>query len=301
MPQQNTSDDTLFLGVDGGGTKCRAVLTTASREVLGTGTAGPANPFQGWNQTIHSLDEATDMALLDAGLGEHDMQRIVAGIGLAGVNLPGVYRSMSKWEHRFKHMFLTTDLEIACVGAHGGADGAVIVVGTGSSGCSIINGHVSIIGAHGFSFGDICSGAWLGLEAVRAVLLSSDSLGPDTSLTEQVSAKLVANGVSIVEKLAGAKPREFARLARLVFDAANNGDQVAIEIIQRGAQYLNAVARKLWETEPRSMSILGGLREVIIPWLDEDISSRLSQAENEADIGAVLFAQRKLSELKQAA
>ena len=292
MPEEKARDNTIYLGLDGGGSKCRAVLMTGDRQVLGTGIAGPANPFQGYDQTIDSIQEATAIALADAGLGHDELAHVVAGIGLAGVNLPTVYHSMSEWKHPFGHMFLTTDLEIACFGAHDGRSGAVIVAGTGSSGCSIIDGKTLIIGAHGFSFGDTCSGAWIGLEAIRAVLLAGDELGPKTQLSETFSRLLLANGNSLVEKMASAKPREFARLASLVFDAANAGDQVAVEIIQEGARYLNSVARKLWATNPPAMSLLGGLRELIVPWLDEEIASRLSQAENSADVGAVVYAQR---------
>ena len=60
------------------------------------------------------------------------LKQVVAGLGLAGVNLPGLYQKINEWHHPFKEMFLTTDLHTACIGAHKGADGAVIITGTGS-------------------------------------------------------------------------------------------------------------------------------------------------------------------------
>ena len=101
--------------------------------------------------------------------------------------------------------------------------------------------------------------------------------------------------------MASAKPRDFARLATLVFDAAKAGDQVATEIIQDGARYLNSVARKLWATNPQAISLLGGLRNHILPWLDDDISDRMSPAVNAPDVGAVIYAQRKFEDLMVAA
>ena len=301
MRDQVVRDDTIYLGIDGGGTKCSATLMTGDRQVIGAGIAGPANPFQGQAQTIDSINEATDAAIAAAGLGRDDLARVVAGVGLAGLNLPAVYEAMSDWKHPFGHMFLTTDLEIGCFGAHDGRDGAVIVVGTGSSGCSIVGGKTLIIGAHGFSFGDTCSGAWIGLEAIRAVLLAEDGLGQETLLTESVTSLVLASGNSIVEKMAHARPSDFARLAGLVFDAADSGDPIAVEIIQRGARYLNSVARKLWTTNPPAMSILGGLRKLIVPWLDEEVTARLSPPVTSADIGAVIYAQRKFRDLTKAA
>jgi glucosamine kinase len=301
MPHQEAPDDTVYLGIDGGGTKCSAILMTADREVLGSGIAGPANPFQGFSQSIESMEQATAYALEDAGLGEDALAAIVAGVGLAGVNLPMVFQRMSEWAHPFGQMFLTTDLEIACCGAHDGDDGAVIISGTGSSGCSIVDGKTIIVGAHGFPFGDTGSGAWFGLEAVRAVLLAIDDLGPETSLTQSLNDELDVNGVSIVERMMKAKPSDFARLANFVFQAAESGDEVATGIIRRGTGYLNNVARQLLATRPPAIALLGGLKDKVLPWLAEDISAQMSPATNPADIGAIIYAQRKHRELLAAA
>ncbi len=40
---QNESQ--LFIGIDGGGSKCRATIYSPKMGVIGTGVAGRANPF----------------------------------------------------------------------------------------------------------------------------------------------------------------------------------------------------------------------------------------------------------------
>src|SRR5690606_13168083 len=172
MPTAN--DEILLLGIDGGGSKCRARLISATDQLMGAGVGGPANPLHGVQQTIDSITTATELALQVAGLPHSAMNQLIAGIGLAGVNLPSLFQIMSNWQHPFKQMFLTTDLHIACLGAHNSDEGAVIVAGTGSCGYSYVSGVAKIFGAHGFPFGDKGSGAWMGLEAVKAVLLASD-------------------------------------------------------------------------------------------------------------------------------
>jgi len=301
MQDLGVSEDTIYLGVDGGGTKCRAILTTADRRVIGTGVAGPANPFLGQAQAIDSIRTATDAAISDAGLHRDDLSRVVAGIGLAGLNLPEVHAATADWQHPFAHMFMTTDLEVGCYGAHDGGDGAIIVVGTGSSGCAIVGGKSLIISAYGFMFGDICGGAWIGVEAIRAVLLANDGLGEKTSLTEAVDRSISATGNAIVEKMANARPSELARLAGLVFEAADAGDAVATEIIRRGAKHVDAVAARLWQAKPPAMSILGGLRELIVPWLDKETASKLTPPKYSPEIGAVVYAQHKYRKLLEAA
>ena len=51
----------IFVGVDGGGTGCRAVIGTASR-VLGEGRGGPANATSDLNGAIRSVLDALNRA-----------------------------------------------------------------------------------------------------------------------------------------------------------------------------------------------------------------------------------------------
>ena len=56
-----------------------------------------------------------------------DMSRLIVGAGLAGVNMPEYFRIFSEWQHPFQELHLTSDLHVACIGAHQGGDGAVII------------------------------------------------------------------------------------------------------------------------------------------------------------------------------
>lgn len=287
------SDEIMYLGIDGGGSKCRAQIISAADQLIGSGVGGPANPLHGVQQTIDSISAATELALQEAGLSPSAMSQLIAGIGLAGVNLPSLFQIMNNWQHPFKHMFLTTDLHIACLGAHNSDEGAVIVAGTGSCGYSYVSGVSTILGAHGFPFGDKGSGAWMGLEAVKAVLLASDGLGPETSLTQLLGNFLHAEGVMIVDKMANAKSRDYARLAVFVLNAAEQDDAVALSIVQEGAAYITAVAEKLWSSGAVRMSFIGGLSQRLIPWLSPAISVKLSAPIGQPEFGAIYYAKQQ--------
>lgn len=291
----------LYIGIDGGGTKCRARLFTADNQVIGTGVGGPANPLHGLSQAKASILQAVEMALTDANLPNAEAANLVAGAGLAGVNLPSLFDVMSNWHHPFKKMYLTTDLHIACLGAHNQDQGAVMIAGTGSCGYSFVKNKETCIGGHGFPFGDKAGGAWFGLEAVKAVLLASDNLGPYTRLSDYIEQHLGARGVMIVDKMGAAKSSDYAQLARYVFEAAKEGDAVAVAIVEDGAAYLSAVAEKLWETEPGRMSLIGGLSGILTPWLKPSIASSLSEPISQPEFGAVYFArqQEKVREPKK--
>ncbi len=289
----NLGSKPLFIGVDGGGTKCRASVYSADNQVLGTGVGGPANPFHGEAQAKVSIVQSVDMALANAGLPSSVIGDLIAGVGLAGVNLPSLFEAMNTWHHPFKKMYLTTDLHIACLGAHTRDEGAVMIAGTGSCGYSFVNGKATIVGAHGFPFGDKCSGAWIGLEAVKAVLLASDELGPQTCLNDLIGAHLQAKGVMIVDKMGAAKSSDYAQLARFVLEAAEQKDEVAIKIMREGADYMSAVAEKLWATGPSRMSLIGGLSGPLTSWLKPSVAASLSNPISQPEFGAVYFARQQ--------
>lgn len=295
----NLDSGQLFIGLDGGGTKCRARIFTADDKVLGTGIGGPANPLHGQSQAKASILQAVEMALTDAGLPNSDAGNLIAGVGLAGVNLPSLFEVMNTWHHPFKKMYLTTDLHIACLGAHTRDEGAVMIAGTGSCGYSYVKGKSTIIGAHGFPFGDKCSGAWIGLEAVKAVLLASDNLGPQTSLNDLIGDHLHAKGVMIVDKMGAAKSSDYAQLARFVLKAADLKDEVAVKIMREGADYMSAVAEKLWETGPSRMSLIGGLSEPLMSWLKPNVAESLSSPICQPEFGAVYFAKQQYALVSQ--
>jgi len=294
----NSSDNNnqYFLGIDGGGSKCKAIVVNAQNQVLGTGISGPGNPLHGFEQAVNSIVESAQLALKDAGLHNLSLGDIPAGVGLAGVNLPVLFEQMSNWQHPFKQMFLTTDLLIACLGAHNGSDGAVMITGTGSCGFSYVDGHPYIVGAHGFPHGDKGSGAWFGLQAAKQVLLSLDGITTESSMNDKLLVLLdVDNGVDLVEAIAGKPATYYAKLANLVFDAAEEGDKLALSIVKEGAGYISDVARQLWKKNPPRMSLIGGLTPRIQPWLDEDIKEQLSEPLSPPEMGSVLFAQQQLA------
>jgi glucosamine kinase len=289
----------LFLGIDGGGSKCKAVLMDAQDNILGSGIAGPGNPLHGFAQAINSIKTSAELALQDAGLPTTNLANIVTGIGLAGVNLPKLYTQMANWQHPFKAMFLTTDLVIACLGAHKKNDGAVMITGTGSCGFSYVDQKPLIIGAHGFPHGDKGSGAWFGLQAAKQVLLSLDGLTAPTRMSASLLTLLNCHSdVDLVEEIANKPATFYAKFANLVFDAAESGDQCAKEIILEGADYINGVATKLWQQKPTRMSMIGGLSPRLISWLAPEVVNKLSPPLSPPEVGAVLFAKQQLAQNK---
>ena len=289
------NNNNIFLGIDGGGSKCKAIVMSADNKILGTGISGPGNPLHGFEQATHSIVTSAKLALADANIAESSLGNIVAGVGLAGVNLPVLFEQMNNWQHPFKAMHLTTDLLIACLGAHQGEDGAVIISGTGSCGFSYVDGEPYIVGAHGFPHGDKGSGAWFGLQAAKQVLLSLDGLTATSSLNDKLLSLLnVKTGVELVEAIAGKPAAFYARMANLVFDAAEQGDALALAIVKEGANYIDNVATQLSKCCPPRLSLIGGLTPRLLPWLAQEVQNSLSAPLNSPEVGAVFYARQHM-------
>ena len=289
------NNNNIFLGIDGGGSKCKAIVMSADNKILGTGISGPGNPLHGFEQATHSIVTSAKLALADANIAESSLGNIVAGVGLAGVNLPVLFEQMNNWQHPFKAMHLTTDLLIACLGAHQGEDGAVIISGTGSCGFSYVDGEPYIVGAHGFPHGDKGSGAWFGLQAAKQVLLSLDGLIATSSLNDKLLSLLnVKTGVELVEAIAGKPAAFYARMANLVFDAAEQGDALALAIVKEGANYIDNVATQLSKRCPPRLSLIGGLTPRLLPWLAQEVQNSLSAPLNSPEVGAVFYARQQM-------
>jgi glucosamine kinase len=301
LMSNSASEKTILVGIDGGGSKCLARLETLDGTFLGSGLGGPANPLHGLERAQNSIVTSVANALEDAGMKSDQFSNVIAGVALAGVNLPSLYNVMMAWDHPFKSIYLTTDLHAACLGAHRGQDGAVIVVGTGSCGYLSMGNESLVLGAHGFLLGDMGSGAWIGLEAVKAILLADDNLGPQTKLTAAVCEKLDTDPLGLIEHLSKASSNEFAKLAPLVFAAVEQGDELAAEIIRVGAAYIESVANQLLESNPPRLSMIGGISPLLFDWFDEALIERISPPLEQPEQGALYFARAELEKANERA
>ena len=121
----------FLIGVDGGGTSCRAVIAARDGTRLGEGLAGSANILHRPDRRRDNIVEAAGLAARDAGLAESWIRERAAVLGLAGSNV-GTYANRIASILPFRVSHVETDALIALEGALGEADGAVAIVGTGS-------------------------------------------------------------------------------------------------------------------------------------------------------------------------
>jgi glucosamine kinase len=280
--------NTLLLGVDGGGTRCRVRLCAPTGAKLGEATGGPANIRFGLDQSFSALLHATSRCLEQAGLSSRDYSRIVACLALAGASEPAELRAAQRYEHPFGRAFITNDAHAACVGAHGGRDGGIIVVGTGTVGWAEMNGRHIRVGGWGLPVSDEGSGAWLGCEALRRVLWAHDGRIAWSDLLTALFRQFQSDPHAIVRWVTHAAPREFASLASAIVEHA--GDPVADELMRQAAGHIDGLAARLVSLGVERLALAGGLAAFIETWLSGDTKRHLVEPQGDALEGALQLA-----------
>src|SRR3954452_12381493 len=217
----------LFIGVDGGGTGCRARVEDGQGHVLGTGIAGPAALRLGVDRSLAEVEKACRAALDEAGLGADALRSVHAVVGLAGVGRKGVLEELIQRPHPFRSVAYVHDATIACIGAHGSQDGGIVIVGTGSVGFAVVGGHEVRVGGYGFPISDEGSGADVGLHAIRLALRAYDERAVDSSLTRDVMTRFNNDPFEAVAWMDPATATDYATFAPLVLRHADAGDPVA--------------------------------------------------------------------------
>ena len=271
--------DPLFIGVDGGGTGCRARIEDAQGCLLGTGIAGPAALRIGVDRALAEVVKACRVALEEAGLGSNALSSVHAAVGLAGVGRKGVLEQLVLQPHPFRSVVYAHDASIACIGAHGARDGGIVIVGTGSVGFAVVGGRE-------------VSGADLGLHSIRLALRAYDKRAVETSLTRDVMMRFHNDPFEAVAWMDHATATDYAIFAPLVMRHADAGDPVARRIIRDAAEQIDELVRRLSDCGASRVALLGGLASSMQPWLAPDVQRRLVPVEGDAVDGALHLARR---------
>jgi len=283
----------LYIGIDGGGTSCRARIEDAKGNVLGQGTAGPATTRIGVDSSMQAVRTASEAAAMDASLMPSALGHLIAGVGLAGIDRKGAREALMSVTHPFQDVVFASDANVACLGAHRGRDGGIVVLGTGSIGFASVKGRELRIGGYGFPISDEGSGADLGLQAVRLALRAHDGRISSGPFLLEVIEKLGSDPVALVAWAEQATATDYASLAPVALTYAEAGDPFAEEIVAEGARQAGLLIRSLVKFGAPRISLLGGLASRMVQWLSPEVAHFLSPPEADAVAGALLLARRK--------
>lgn len=285
---------TYLLGIDGGGTGCRAAVADMEGRILGTGRSGSANIMTDMNVARANIIEATTFALRDAGLDAAEIPSLDAVLGLAGANV-GSNAADLRAVLPFRNASVHSDGFIALQGAIGDHDGTVVILGTGSAFITRAGGEVRFAGGWGFKVGDLGGGARLGRALLEETLLAHDGFHPSSDLTAKVMARFGGDPHAIVQFAHAATPSDFGALAPMIFDHADNGDAVAAGLLDAAVRQIEEGLATVMRPGAHRLALLGGLGPLYEPRLSPAYRARLHKPLNDALTGAVQLAVKQFA------
>lgn len=256
----------LLIGIDGGGTSCRATLligSSARHDVV----LGSANVSTDFDAALATINAALAQLAAQAGLTLADLATASAHLGLAGVMSPAIAARVAA-HLPFAHVTVTDDRPTTIAGALGEADGALAAIGTGSFIGRQAAGKIHGVGGWGFYIGDQASGAWLLRRCLEEVMLAVDGFAPHTDLSHAILREHGDDPGRIVLFSLNSQPADYARLARDVVAAAEAGDPLGARLMQEGAAYIQKALDVVGWTPGEALCLTGGLGPAYGRWLN---------------------------------
>ena len=265
---------TPVLGVDAGATKTFALVADAAGHILGFGQRGPGNhQTTGLEPALKEIRRSCEDAVAQAGVS----RPVDCGcFGLAGADLPIDFLLLGPTidaMHLVHRIRVKNDTMVALRAGLRRNWGVAVICGTGTNAAGIgPDGRETRFPGLGPISGDWGGGGDIALEAVGLVCRAWDGRGQPTLLTDMV---LFSLGIPSVDDLISLLyqgqfdyyPGQFDRrrlrsLVPLVFEAAEQGDQVARDLLIRVgsevATMANAIIRRLGLEDSDVEVVLGG-------------------------------------------
>jgi len=239
-----------IVGVDGGQSSTRCLVVDERGHVLGHGRGGPSNHLRGGRGTAR-LRQALATVFAAALPGEVHPE--VAGIclGMTGVTrgeqTQQIVEEIVREYVSPEHMYVCGDMSIALAGAAVLGPGVLVYAGTGANTYGVDESGPKVrVGGWGYLIDDEGAGYDLGRQALKWVFRAEDGRGRPTFLREKFLAHF---GCATLRDLLykvyegdGLPRPEIAALARLVGEAAAEGDAVAQSILALAGQTLAETA-----------------------------------------------------------
>lgn len=290
----------IFIGIDGGASKSKVRIEDADGHLLGQAIGGPSNIRLSVNNSWEAINQTIQEALKNTNISLHDKNyRFHAGMGLAGCEVSEAYDAFTAHTHPFATLQVSSDAHVACVGAHHGEDGAIIIIGTGVIGYQIEAGKNSRVGGWGFPHDDEGGGAWLGLEAARLTFQWLDHRTEKSALVEDVYEFFNRDFEKFVTWANRANSSEFARLAPIVINHAQQNEHSAIRLMKKAAHAVDRIAVGLEKFRTHQdkfpIALFGGIAPFVEPLLGEELRSSLVPRKADANAGAIIMIRQQVA------
>jgi N-acetylglucosamine kinase-like BadF-type ATPase len=249
-----------IIGIDGGGTKTEGVLTDNNGILLDRYITGATNPHAvTFEKTQERLAEILDHFFSRFEPSGASCRAIC--LGLAGVSREIERVQIRDFLHNYTaqheidvRSFIRNDAEIAMMAAAEDPFGIIVISGTGSIVYGLTpDGHHYRVGGWGHLLGDEGSGYAIGLKTLQAVMQSFDGVIAETMLTGMIMERHSFSGIDDLKAYIyqpNIHKQHIAEFASLCIQAGEQGDSVAIRLLETAAQDLAVLTLALRRKDP---------------------------------------------------
>ena len=271
----------LFAGVDGGGTKTQLVLLDEKGrciiEAIGpgcnyfaVGKEGVAHVLRGMSSHLASEGYLNEKQLFGSSTQTQNPAPCFnsAFLGIAGIaNDSSDALELARYltGEFASQVTVQNDAYIAWHANTKGKPGILIISGTGSNGFAIDEqGRKVSVGGWGRLLGDEGSGFDMGTKGIKQAILALEARGPATSLSVKLKANFTVDDTcKVIQEMT--QVQDVAVFSMVVHEAAQEGDEVALNIIESAAVDLAGIVKSLFaqcdftssETSSDSISVIG--------------------------------------------
>ena len=298
-----------YIGIDGGGTKTKCILTDENLNTLFENVGGPSNFLligaEKVSETI--LDHITNCCF-----AKNITSDLIAGIvlGTTGAGRKSdveilekqILKDSKEKNIKINKLRIESDARIALEGAFSGKAGSILIAGTGS----IMFGkdedsNIHRVGGYGRYIGDEGSGYRIGRKGLNAVARAFDGRAKQTRIIDFLSQEF---SITSPEELITEVYRNnfsIPSVAPLVFEAAESGDITSQRILEDEANellaHLSAMKLKL-NVSLLKVSLIGSIlttpnyfsylfNEMVVRKYND---VKIMEAEHSPEFGAALMA-----------
>lgn len=283
----------LILGIDGGGTRTKALITNTSGKLLAEGSSGSGSYISvGTSQAIKNLNTSIFDAI-KAIRSPEKVYFISSCFGFAGCNTPDdkkIYRKIVNNSKLKSHLdpgkcLIYNDTRIGLEAGSDNKNKIIIIAGTGSN-CLGINENGEEAKTNGWDYilADEGSGYGVSIKALKAITRAFDGRGPKTNLSRSILKGLGLKDEQYLPKWAYGQPfskERIGSIAKIVCKTAASGDNTSKIILEEEAEEavlsIKTVARKLdMENKNFDLVMVGSLfkckkyfKDIVISLLEE--------------------------------
>ncbi|MEI5689013.1 N-acetylglucosamine kinase [Sphingomonas kyungheensis] len=301
---------TVYLGVDGGGTKTEFVGIDEHGDVLARALTGTTYHLEvGLEEVLVRIAQGVGSICSTLGIEAGALGYVFLGLPAFGEDARVDPLLVASVLPVLGHGRYRCDNDMVCgwAGSLACADGINLVAGTGSIAYGERQGHGARVGGWGEMFSDEGSAYWIAIQGLQAFTRMSDGRQQRGPLHRIVSNALSLDGdLAICARVMGENGMtrgEIAALAPLVSEAADAGDPAAAAILDRAgtelADIAHALRRKLEfrDDERTALSWSGGVltkQAAVRAALLRDLEARdlfdVVMPRHDPGVGAALYA-----------